>query len=284
MYVHSQVTGPWPSSGARVVRLPALYCRIPSSEVARRAIASRRPMSPRMAVLERGLGDDSEDNGPSAQQIAAGVISGASTGAAVAQSIGTTKGNIYGAITGGLLAAAPFAGPAAPFVAAAGVLVGLAAKMFAGCGQTCIQATKYADQAAGYAQKIHDLYFQQQVRTVASQQAAIQGIEQIMTWLQQMCSDPALGAAGQRCISERIVRGGTAPWCPTPDHRGCDWYTTLIDPIANDSGVVPDPAPPVSSSLLSAAGVNPSATVAGVPVQNLLLPAALLGAAFLLGR
>ena len=243
--VHRKPAGPPIRSGVLRLHPPVLYVRLP-----------------------RGLGYTA----PSSQQIAAGVVSGASTGAAAAISSGS---NVVGSISGGLMAAAPFTGPAAPFVAAAGALVAAAAKLFAGCGQTCIQATQYADQAGQIAQQIHDLYFAQPVRTASMQQTALANVQQIIGWLNQMCSNPALGSAGQRCISERIVRGGTAPWCPNPGNKGCDWYTTIVDPIANDPGVVPDPA---GASLLSSVGVNPSTTVAGIPLEKLLIPAALLGA------
>ena len=74
--------------------------------------------------------------------------------------------------------------------------------------------------------------------------------------MQQSCGNPALGAAGQRCISERLVRGGSAPWCTKPNNVGCDWYTTIYDPIANDPNVVADPASAVNSVVSSIAGGN----------------------------
>ena len=48
-----------------------------------------------------------------------------------------------------VMASAPLAGPGAPFVAVAGAITELLASIGigAGCGQTCIQATDYANQA-----------------------------------------------------------------------------------------------------------------------------------------
>jgi hypothetical protein len=248
---------------------------IPSSYPARLGATDPRRVLrvPVIYMRRRGMGDS---DGPSSAQIVGGFATGATVGASTAISTGS---NVAGAVAGGFEAAAPFFGPAAPIIAAIGLLVAPIAKMFQGCGQTCVQATQYANQADAAAQQIHDLYFAQPVRTVAMQQAALNGILQMADWLRQACSNPALGAAGQRCISERIVPGGTAPWCPNPGNLGCDWYSTLIYPIQNDTGVVPDPSPVSAGSadLLSSVGVDPSTTVAGVPIKNLLLPAALLG-------
>jgi hypothetical protein len=248
------------------------------------------PWRPRPRIIPvpvfRGMGDYTA---PDATQIMGGFTAGATTGAATAISTGSS---VAGAIAGGLLAAAPFTGPAAPFVAALGLIVGPIAKLFAGCGQTCIQATTYANQAGNGFDQILNLYYAQPVRTVSMQQAALQNIQQIISWLQQACASPSLGAAGQRCISERLTPTGTPPGCVTsygapmtagdPGYAAglpCNVYTFYLKRIAGDTAVVPDSA--VSSSPSSAAGgaIIPG-TIAGVPVQNLLLPAAALLAAW----
>lgn len=71
-------------------------------------------------------------------------------------------------------------------------------------------------------------------RTAESQTVALANFDAAWAWLisQDGCGNPALGSAGQRCISER-QRGGSAPWCPTG--TGCDYFATLRDPIANDT-------------------------------------------------
>lgn len=71
-------------------------------------------------------------------------------------------------------------------------------------------------------------------RTVSSQRQAIANFNAGWQLVLDNCGQSSLGSAGQRCISER-QRGGTAPWCPTPSHTGCDWFALYLDPIANDT-------------------------------------------------
>ncbi len=161
-------------------------------------------------------------------------------------------------------------GAAAMALIAVGSLV---ASMFKGCGQTCVVASQDADKFGALAQQNMQAYFSAPApRPMSLQSAALNNFDTLMAALRQACSDPALGAAGQRCISERLVKGGTAPWCPTK--TGCDWITTMRDPIANDP-TVPDPSPAVSSPnpLSAAASLIP----AGFNWSGLLIPAGLLG-------
>lgn len=222
-----------------------------------------------------GLGDYSF---PSGGNIAQGGTSGALLGISVAQSTGSA---IAGGIAGGLAAIAPFTGPAAPFLAIAAALVGPIAKLFSGCGQTCTQATQFANQAASALDQMKAAYFAQPVRYKSSQTAALSYFDQIAGWLQQACSNPALGDAGRRCISERLVHGGTAPWCPTG--TGCDWITAYRDPIANDAGVVPDPPSAAISSTVdsisNALGLGPITGGAGLP--DWVLPLGLIALALI---
>ncbi len=224
----------------------------------------------RVMIPVPGLGDYSF---PSAGNIAQGATSGVLLGASTAISTGS---QIAGGIAGALAAIAPFTGPAAPFLAIAAGLVGPIAKMFAGCGSTCTQATQFANQAASALDQMKAAYFAQPVRYKSSQTAALSYFDQIAGWLQQMCSNPALGAAGQRCISERLVHGGSAPWCP--GGTGCDWITAYRDPIANDAGVVPDPPSAAIAgtvdSITNALGLGPSS---GAGLPDWVLPAALIG-------
>lgn len=165
---------------------------------------------------------------------------------------------------------APFTGPAAPFVAAAGAvasMVSQVAAMFQGCGQTCVETSDAANQAGAIATQIRDNYLAEPVHYASLQQIAVDGIQKIFAQLQQVCSNPAMGAAGQRCISERLVKGGTAPWCPTS--TGCDWITVILDPVLNDPDVVPDPttASSIVSTLTSSGYAVPllvAAIIAGV--------------------
>lgn len=161
-----------------------------------------------------------------------------------------TDVNAAGAFITGI---APATGPAAPYVAAVGQLVQLGAKiasLFQGCGASCIQSTEFANQFEDALNQLKAAYDSQPIHYKSLQTQTLGYMQSAADQLRKACSDPALGAAGQRCISERLVRGGTAPWCPTPSHTGCDFWSTYYDPIANDPTVVPDP-PAVSSAAAS---------------------------------
>jgi len=158
--------------------------------------------------------------------------------------------------------------PAAPFLEiAAGVtaLAGAIASM-TGCGGTCIEATNFANQAAQAAQQILVTYYAIPAPRTASQQAgALQAIQQIMQQMQQACSNPALGDAGKRCISERLTPDASPPGCVntaspgmTPGDPGipagspCNFYTYYLNRIGGDTMVVSDTqaaASTVSSAL-----------------------------------
>lgn len=210
---------------------------------------------PALAWARRGLGAVPLTT---TQKLGQGVAAGAAIGAGTALSTGSI---FAGAAASGLAVIAPFTGPAAPFLLAAAALVGPIASLFHGCGKSCTQATKYADQAAAAAKDLQAKYWAQPVRYKVSQLQTLAYLDQIADFLRQGCSDPSLGSAGARCISERLVRGAPAPWCPTPDHTGCDFYTSIYDPIANDAGVVPDPPDAATSSavsVLNTLGLNSS--------------------------
>jgi hypothetical protein len=139
-------------------------------------------------------------------------------------------------------------------VAAVGALTSLVGGLFAP-DVTKLQATHIVDQIE--LQVLNPLLSQWQAltpeqKTVSAQKAALQVVDQALAAVRQGCSNPALGTAGQKCISERLVQGGTAPWCPTS--TGCDWVTAYRLPIQNDV-IVPDP------SLDTAAGGSVSGAV-----------------------
>lgn len=174
-------------------------------------------------------------------------------------------------LTAAILPLAGIAGPAAPIVAAIGLALGPIIGMFSGCGQTCIQATQYANQADAAVAQAFNVYMAAPVHYKSAQQAFLSQFQQLYQYLYNACSSPQLGSAGQRCISERLVRGGTAPWCPTS--TGCDWFTQFYDPVANDPHVVDDTAG--STGLLSGTGGSGSLlpllllVVAGIVLVNL---------------
>jgi hypothetical protein len=107
-------------------------------------------------------------------------------------------------------------------------------------------------------------------KTQTNQAAYLELIDAALNKVQQGCSNPALGTSGQRCISERLVQGGTAPWCPNPGHTGCDWITAYRVPIATDPNVIPDPvagtptAPGSTSSAIDSTVSSVSTALGGV--------------------
>lgn len=244
-------------------------------------------------IAWRGLGDS-----PSfGQQLGTGLTSGTLLGVSTGISTGSA---IAGGAAAALAAIAPFTGPAAPFLAAAAALIGPIAKLFHGCGQTCVQATQYADQAGAALEQLLHQYFTQPVRYRSSQVAALAYIDQVFGYVQTSCGNPALGQAGQNCISQRLNpsachwtasapaftknadgsysftpagRAGSGSWC-------FNWVTGYRDPVATDPGVVEDPPSQVVGSALSSVASALGLNTAGVPdwalPVGLLLLAALL--------
>lgn len=200
----------------------------------------------------RGMGDLAP------QQINALATTGASTtiGILAALSLIPGPGWVAGAI-GGLIAVGS-----------------QIANMFHGCGQTCTIAAQDADKAQQLLVNNLNQYMSQPIHYKSLQLAAANNAQTLFNALHQACADPSLGPAGQRCISERLVKGGSAPWCPTG--TGCDWITVYLDPILNDPNVVPDPAASTVTNDLNSV-VN-AAAVSGTNLTPLLL----IGGAILL--
>ncbi len=203
-----------------------------------------------------GLG---QDDGPSTQQVA-GAVTGDIRGVAVAANENlpvTTRigGGLMAA--GGTIALIPGGQIPGAIVAAVGALTSLIGGLFKP-DLTKIEATHIVDQAqAQYLQPNLDTWraLSPEHKTVSAQTASLALVDYVFGKIQQGCSNPALGTAGQHCISERLVRGGTAPWCPNPGNTGCDWYALFRDPIANDPDVHPDPvAQPTDTSTPGSAG------------------------------
>ena len=193
----------------------------------------------------RGLGDD----------LSAGQISGAGQGAAAGASQIIGSSTVGGKISGGgtmIMAAAPFAGPAAPVVLIVGAVVTVAGKIIAmvgwgdGCGKNCILTSNWANQAEDLLKQNINAYFSSPVRNTSTQQTALAGFDAIWNQLAQACGQSNLGGAGQRCTGDR-ERGackwkqtGQSPWPGGPALGDCwNWFSAYRDPIANDMGVVP---------------------------------------------
>ncbi len=180
---------------------------------------------------------------------------------------------VSGAVALGLIpaAAVPFIGPA---VAAVALLASVLIKN-SGCGQTCIQTSAWANQAAQALQQNSDAYFALPIpRSQSNQALALQTFDQIWGKLVQMCGDPQWGDAGKRCISDR--QQGACVWHQNRSggHPGepamgeCwNWFNGYRDPIANDPNVVPDTvATSVSSAIDSVFGQGAAESVDWFPL------------------
>lgn len=176
------------------------------------------------------------------------------------------------ATAGSLLTSlAPLTGPAAPFVALGGQLTALFGQIFSGCGQTCTLTSDMANKMEGFLKQNLALY-QQSGHTQSEQAAALANFNAFWNQLVQFCSQPSMGNAGQRCISDR--QAGACKW---KDATGTcwNWWVGYHDPIANDPTVVPDPPQSQSYTTLTPSGqVVTYQTPAGGSLSN-LLPAGL---------
>lgn len=181
------------------------------------------------------------------QQTVSTTIQASQAGASTALMLGgSTNADIVGGIEAGVLAAAPFTGPAAPFVAAVGALIGPIASFFKGCGSTCTASSDMANQVEYAAQSIMAQYWNSPIRTVTMQAAAVSGLQQLYQYLIQNCQKIG-GQGGAQCIADRQPGGKY------------DFQGQQIVPIQNDPSVVPDPVDPNSitgklSGLLSGGG------------------------------
>lgn len=179
-----------------------------------------------------------------------------------AYGLGATPAQITSVVGGGLLTAAPFTGPAAPFVAIAGAVAELlgAIGIGNGCGQTCIAATEYANQFATLIQQNKDAYFSVPApRPKSVQTQALANFDALWNGLisVQACGNPSLGDPGKRCISER-ARGGRF-----------DAFTPFRDPIANDPDVYSDSLS--VSSVLGPGGLDSSKGLLAVGAVLLII-------------
>lgn len=197
----------------------------------------------------RGFGDGA--TAIKATQIGGSLAAPVITGAAAA----SASASLAAGGTGLILGMAPAL--AVPVIGAA--IVGVTILVTAliknsGCGQTCIETSQWANQAAALLDQNIATYFALPApRSESQRNAALANFDAIWARLVEMCSDASTGNAGKRCISDRqagaCVWKQTAdavpPW-GTPRVGECwNWHNGYRDPIANDADVVPD------SSLLS---------------------------------
>lgn len=221
-----------------------------------------------MRAYGYGMGDVSATQ-------AASSGTGIASGVSQIVSSSTVGGKISGAGTM-IMSAAPFAGPAAPIVAIVGAVVTVAGQIIKfvgwgdGCGQTCIATTTYANNAEALLRKNIDAYFSSAVRNTSTQVAALAGFDSIWNQLATACGAADMGDAGKACTSDRNKgachwkQTGDSPWPGGPKIGECwNWFAAYRDPIANDTGVVPDSAidmGTVSSSSSSTTSTDSSST------------------------
>jgi hypothetical protein len=180
------------------------------------------------------------------------------------------RGNYVGGAGSVLLTASMVPGPQQIFLAVAGAAAELlgAIGIGKGCGNTCIEATAFANQAEPLLQQNLATYMAIPApRTQSEQQAALNIFDQIWAGLTsvQACGNPALGSAGKACISDR--QSGS---CAYKDANGqCwNWFVGYRDPIANDPNVVPDTAASTVagavSSVIPGLNIDPTLLMVGL--------------------
>ena len=205
---------------------------------------------------------------------AAGSIA-AGTATAVLGNIAANGGSVLGLTGSALSSAIPIVGAA---LAAVTQIVQLLVAN-SGCGQTCIETSSWANQAAAALQKNLDSYFALPApRTQAQQAVAVANYNTIWQQLVQMCGQPGTGNAGVRCISDRQRGACTWKQIYQPAYPGqpalgaCfDWPSAYLDPIQQDP-VVPDVTVGTAANTLVA-----SLNLTGGAGGSSLLPLLLLG-------
>ena len=177
-----------------------------------------------------------------------------------------------------LIAAGAVIPVAGPFVALAGAVTDLLASVGIGkgCGQTCITASAYANQAESLLKQNLSAYMALATpRPQSAQQAALANFTKIWNGLVTACAGVP-GTAGQNCVSDR--QAGACKW---KDAQGnCwNWFTGYHDPIANDTQTFNDTLGP-------AAGATAASIVPAVDGTSSILwiGGAILVALFLVSR
>lgn len=202
-------------------------------------------------------------------------------------------------ITTSILAQLGLVSAVVPVVGAAiAAIVGIAIvveTMFRGCGQTCVAATNIANQADAIMTKNVNTYTSIPVRYASMQAAALNNFDTTWAALQKACAQAALGAAGQRCITDRqqgactwkASQGGWnsdgtfTPWGAAGSGTVCwNWFVGMRDPIANDPFVQPDPTPSTTGAGAGSSSQSITSTISRIPTP-LLIGGGLLAVALL---
>jgi hypothetical protein len=194
-----------------------------------------------------GLGNGSSSSSVTTSE-ANGIASGITNIAKLAASGAPLSTQIEGSVGSALLAAAPFAGPAAPFLIIGGAICDMLAVLGvgSGCGQTCVLSSNYANQAEALLQQNIAAYFNIPApRPQSAQAAALANFQAMWNDLEAQCGVASLGSAGQKCITDRQAGACTwkqtaaalPPWGTPPVGACWNWFAGYRDPIANDPAV-----------------------------------------------
>ena len=205
-----------------------------------------------------------------------GSLATSATGA-ILSNIASNGGTVLGLTGSALSTAIPIIGAALSAVTM--IVTQLVAN--SGCGQTCIETSSWANQAAAALQKNLDAYFALPAPRTETQQAlAVANFNTIWQQLQQLCGQAGTGNAGVRCISDR--QSGACTWKQkyAPVYPGepaigeCwNWFNGYLGPIQADA-VVPDTADTVASTFSS--DLTTASGTSLLPILALVAGAALV--------
>jgi hypothetical protein len=260
------VSGGSPALNARPLVMPSVYTR-----------GYHRPNW--RGARSRGMGAAITGGAATADQIAS---AGAASTISMLIALGTVTGPVGAAIAG---------------------LVGLAsliASQFGGCGQTCIEATTIANQLGDTMSQALHTYMASPIHYQSMQTAYLNLFDTSWAALLQACGNPALGAAGQACISDR--QSGACKWKSSPggwqQQNGAwvyvwagpagsgdtcwNYFDGMRDPVANDPTVVSDPSPGAALSTAAGGVLSSLGVPASSNLSSLLLPAGLVAAVLFL--
>lgn len=220
----------------------------------------------------RGMGDAASEFASVGQNIANIFKLGTSSAPVSTQ--------VEGGVASALAAAGAIPSPATPFLEAGAAITALLAQfgVGSGCGQSCVLSTQYANAAESALQQNHDAYFALPApRWTGYQTQAINNFMTVWNDLVQQCSNPALGDAGKRCITDR--QSGACKWRDSSGNCW-NWWTGYHDNIANDpntTNVPPSTYSPASSALSNVASSLTSAAGGISPIVWIAAAALLLG-------
>lgn len=146
----------------------------------------------------------------------------------IAVSVAPTAATILATHAG----AGAMAGPIGAAIGAGVAAITILIMKFRQTGQQKVAATNIVNKVEPMLQQNRDAYLASN-HTQSEQAQSMANFNTLWAIVVSKCSDPALGDAGRRCISER-QEGGQAPW-------GKNWFQMYLDPIRNDPQVNPDP-------------------------------------------